>query len=393
MSLFRYSAWEWSEIRKEYYLHQCIIQQPDLNYRNPKVVKEMQNVLKFWLDKGVDGFRIDAIPYIFETIFDDGTIPDEPVSGLCDDPTQTCYLDHIYTKDLQETYDLVYSWRKLMDEYKQEHGGDTRILMTEAYTSNENMIRFYGNSLGERGAEIPFNFIMINDLKSNSTTQDYKDAIDQWVHNMPKEEDYVPNWVLGNHDNHRVINRLGLNRADSINMMLQTLPGIAITYYGEELGMADQWISWNDTKDPQACLQSPETYDALNRDVARTPMQWDDSRDAGFSTSNKTWFPVADNYTTVNVKSERWNASSHLNVFKRLILLRNFRSTLQDGSFESIADRNLLVFKREVPGAQLFVILNFGTADQDIRITDYFGTLKILYTAVVVSGNSRIPQG
>lgn len=120
-SLFRYSAWEWSEIRQEYYLHQCIIQQPDLNYRNPNVVKEMKNVLLFWLGKGVDGFRIDAIPYIFETVNSDGSYPDEPASGLTNDTTDIDYTTRIYTKDLQETYDLVYDWRDLMDQYKNEH--------------------------------------------------------------------------------------------------------------------------------------------------------------------------------------------------------------------------------------------------------------------------------
>ena len=92
VSLFRYSAWQWSDIRKEFYFHQCAIQQPDLNYRNPNVVIEMKIVLLFWLDKGVDGFRIDAVNYIFETMYDNGTFPDEPKSGLCDDPTQTCYI-------------------------------------------------------------------------------------------------------------------------------------------------------------------------------------------------------------------------------------------------------------------------------------------------------------
>jgi alpha-glucosidase len=122
-SLFRFSAWEWSEKRQEYYLHQCATFQPDLNYRNPDVVKEMKNVLLYWLDLGIDGFRVDAIPYIFETMNDDGTFPDEPLSGLCDDVEGTCYYNHIYTKDLQETYDLVYDWREMLENYTKTNGG------------------------------------------------------------------------------------------------------------------------------------------------------------------------------------------------------------------------------------------------------------------------------
>lgn len=393
VSLFRYSAWQWSDIRKEFYLHQCIIQQPDLNYRDPNVVKEMKDVLTFWLNKGVDGFRVDAIPYLFETQNDDGSFPDEPVSGLCSDPTQTCYLNHVHTKDLSETYDMLYQWRELLEEYQQQHGGDTRILMTEAYTTLEGMIEYYGDSFGRRGSQIPFNFVMINDIKENSTPQDYKNAIDAWIDNMPKETDYVPNWVVGNHDNHRVVNRFGLYRGDAINMMVQTLPGIAVTYNGEELVMTDQFISWEDTVDPQACLQDPDTFNALSRDPARTPFQWDATRNAGFSTANKTWLPVASNYKTVNVQRERATINSHLNVFKRLTQMRRTRKTLQDGSFVSIADDNLLIYKREVMNAQLFVVLNFGSADQQFKISDYFGTYKNLVSATVVSDNSGIRQG
>lgn len=353
----------------------------------------MKNVLSFWLNKGVDGFRIYAIPYIFETVNADGSYPDEPISGLTNDTTSIDYTTRIYTKDLQETYDLVYDWRAMMDEYKVKHGGDTKILMTEAYASLEHKLEYYGSALGKRGAEVPFNFEMIDRINVNSTPLDYKDCIDDWIDNMPKDEDYVPNWVVGNHDNHRVADRFGLNRGDAINIMVQTLPGIAITYNGEELVMTDQWISWNNTVDPLACQQDPDNYNRLSRDPARTPFQWDNSRQAGFSTSNSTWLPVASNYKTVNVKTEKADPNSHLNVFKRLVQMRKTKAVLQDGNLETLADRNLLIFKREIPGAQLFVVLNFGTADQGIRLSDYFGTYKNLVTASVVSSNSKIRRG
>jgi alpha-glucosidase len=270
VSLFRYSAWQWSDKRQEYYLHQCIIKQPDLNYRNPNVVTEMKNVLRFWLDRGIDGFRIDAIPYIFESVNDDGSYPDEPPSGLCTDPTQTCYYEHIHTKDLYETYDMVYQWRELLEDYKKQNGGDTRILMTEAYTSLDKKVEFYTDGF-RKGAQVPFNFEMIDNINVNSTPADYKECIDNWLDAMPKyDTDFVPNWVVGNHDQHRVVNRFGLNRGDAINMMVQILPGIAVTYNGEELVMSDQWISWEDTVDPLACNQDPDTYETLSRDPART---------------------------------------------------------------------------------------------------------------------------
>jgi alpha-glucosidase len=124
ISLFRFSAWEWSEKRQEYYLHQMGPFQPDLNFRNPNVVSEMKKVLLYWLDKGIDGFRVDAIPHIFETMNDDGTFPDEAKSGLCEDSDSPCYLSHIHTRDLAQTYELMYDWREMFDNYTKIKGGE-----------------------------------------------------------------------------------------------------------------------------------------------------------------------------------------------------------------------------------------------------------------------------
>jgi alpha-glucosidase len=354
----------------------------------------MNNILLFWLNKGIDGFRIDAIPYIFETQYENGTFPDEPVSGLCTDVVGTCYHNHIHTKDLVETYNLVYDWHDLLVNYTKQHGGDVRILMTEAYTTLEKTLEFYGNPFGRIGSQIPFNFELINNINVNSTPSDYKKEIDSWLDNMPKGSDFVANWVVGNHDQHRVVDRFGLNRGDAINMMVQTLPGIAITYYGDEIGMTDEWISFEDTVDQLAINMGPDNYWAVDRDPARTPFQWDTTPSAGFSTSLKTWLPVNSNYLEgINVKDERAKLGSHLNVFKKLVRMRKNRAVLQDGSTVTIADNNLLIIKRETTNTQLFVALNFGKEDQDFVINDYFVPLKKLYTASVVSDNSKIRQG
>lgn len=120
ISIFRKSAWKWNDERKEYYLHQFLEEQPDLNYRNPAVVEEMKNVLRFWLDQGISGFRIDAVPYLFETLPDSttGLYKDEKLSGTCADPDEYCYLIHTETQDLDETYDMIFQWRAVIDEYK-----------------------------------------------------------------------------------------------------------------------------------------------------------------------------------------------------------------------------------------------------------------------------------
>lgn len=120
-------AWQWNEQRQAFYYHQFAFQQPDLNFRNPKVHEEMQKVLTFWLDKGVAGFRVDAITHMYETAPDANTnLPDEPLSGFTTDPHDYQYLLHVHTTDQNETFELSYEWRKLLDDYRTQHGGDTK---------------------------------------------------------------------------------------------------------------------------------------------------------------------------------------------------------------------------------------------------------------------------
>lgn len=130
ISVFRYSAWEWSSVRQEYYLHQFVKEQPDLNYREPKVVEAMKDVLRLWLGRGVSGFRIDAVPYLFEIEADEeGNYMNEPESGECTDYNSPCFLSHIYTQNIEETFDMAFQWRAVMDAYKAEYGGVTRYIV------------------------------------------------------------------------------------------------------------------------------------------------------------------------------------------------------------------------------------------------------------------------
>jgi alpha-glucosidase len=194
LSVFRFGAWKWSPIRQQFYYHLFLAEQPDLNYRNPAVVVEMKKVLKFWLDRGVDGFRVDSIACMFEIPADEeGNYPDEPLSGNSLDPESHAYLNHIYTIDRPENYDMVYQWRELLDEYKLQHGGDTRVMMTESYGSTESVMLFYGD--GQRkGAQMPFNFQLLTGVNNDSTAADYKRIVDEWLTKMPA--DSSPNWVV-----------------------------------------------------------------------------------------------------------------------------------------------------------------------------------------------------
>lgn len=229
VSVFRFPGWRWSPIRKQFYYHAFLYQQPDLNYRSKKVVQEMKDVLTFWLNKGIGGFRIDAVPYMFEVLPDvRGNYPDEPLTGEdCPNKDDYCYTQHIYTQDQPETHDMIYQWRTLLDEFAYTHDNISKVIMTEAYTSLENIIKYYGD--GKRlGSHVPFNFEVISYVDRDSTAKDYYTRIMNFLTRVPKGQH--PNWVLGNHDQHRVATRLGEERRDLINILLQTLPGIAVTY-------------------------------------------------------------------------------------------------------------------------------------------------------------------
>lgn len=155
----------------------------------------MKDVITYWLAKGVQGFRIDAVPFIFEVKADRrGNYPDEPLTGdSCTNPDDYCYTQHIYTQDQPETFDMIYQWRALMDEFARSHDNVTKVIMTEAYTSLENMIKFYGD--GRRnGSNVPFNFEMISNVNINSTAADYKQRIDNWLARVPHGSH--ANWVV-----------------------------------------------------------------------------------------------------------------------------------------------------------------------------------------------------
>ncbi|XP_055372352.1 maltase A1-like [Condylostylus longicornis] len=278
LQAFRGSAWEWNEERQEYYLHQFDIKQPDLNYRNPVVVEQMKHVLRYWLNKGVAGFRVDAVPWCFEVAPKNGEYPDEPPSGFTQDKEEAAYLSHIYTQDQPETVDMVFQWRQLLDDYQRIHGGDTRVLMIETYSSLDNVMKFYGTR-SIKGAQMPFNFQFILQGNKDSSAKDITNIIKSWFNNMPGA--YTPNWVMGNHDQRRVASRYGVDKIDTMNMILMILPGAAITYNGDEIGMIDGDIKFEDSKDPAAIRAGPEKYQKFTRDPARTPMQWDDSTSAG----------------------------------------------------------------------------------------------------------------
>ncbi|XP_055921204.1 maltase A3-like [Eupeodes corollae] len=387
VSVFRGSAWEWNEKRQEYYLHQFVDKQPDLNYRNPKVRQYMNEILRFWLKKGVAGFRCDAVPNVFEVAPDaEGNYPDEPVNEWVTDPEDYGYTKHIYTNDQPETINLVYEWRQVLDDFKAEHGGDDRILMIETWSEIDIVMQYYGNKTAE-GAQIPFNFQMISRLTSESDAYYYAETINLWMDKMPKGR--TANWVLGNHDKKRVGTRLGAKRIDLLNILLLSLPGCSVTYQGEEIGMTDVWISWEETVDPQACNDDESVYLEKSRDPCRSPFQWSDEKNAGFSTGPKTWLPISDMYRDVNVKKERGVAHSNLNVYKKLQALRRDQTFKRGDSEVKAVNKNVLAIKRSLSNNFTYVILlNINETVESLDLNLVYPGLSGEMEYVVVTAKS-----
>ncbi|XP_070505137.1 maltase 2-like [Chironomus tepperi] len=383
-AVFATRAWTWNEQRQQYYLHQFAAGQPDLNYRNPKVVQEMKNVLTHWMIKGADGFRIDAINHLFEV----ADFRDEPLTGWTDDPNNYGYTHHHYTKDLDETYNMISQWRELINKFNEENPGSTRVLFTEAYANLTFTMKYYYDNEGKPRAHFPFNFLLIENLSEQSTAYDFKARIDEWFAALPAGA--TSNWVLGNHDKPRFGSRYGTERIDGMLMLLLLLPGVAVTYNGDEIGMLDYryGISWEDTVDPQACnTNDPMNYVWASRDPERTPFQWDASPNAGFTTGNTTWLPVNDNYRTLNLAAQREDEDSFFKYYQRLSTLRTDK-IFQNGDFKSHAfNDKVFSFKRTYQNETYVVLINFGSAPHTVKVNDM--DVNFPEKSEVVVGGSR----
>ncbi|XP_011702147.1 PREDICTED: alpha-glucosidase-like isoform X2 [Wasmannia auropunctata] len=367
VSVFGGSAWTWREERQAYYLHQFAYQQPDLNYENENVVNAMKDVMRFWLDKGVDGFRVDAIPHLCEDV----RFLDEPLTGN-PNPDDYGYTHKIYTKDQLRTYEMVKGWREVLNEYS-----DQKVLMMEAYANMTMTMKYY-----VYGAHFPFNFAFITDTDRDSKATDFKRLIDRWMVNMPVLR-ATANWVAGNHDNSRLVTRYGRQRAEAVTMITLLLPGVGVTYNGEEIGMEDTWISWEDTKDPQGCNAGKDGYEKASRDPVRTPFQWDDTTSAGFSTNSTTWLPVNKNYVTLNLAAQKKQDSSYYALYKAVAALRKWPAVKSGALTTRLLDDDVLAFTRKIDGEQsVYVVVNFANKEKTVDLSvlvDTSNELSVYY--------------
>ncbi|XP_075236575.1 maltase 2-like isoform X2 [Lycorma delicatula] len=381
-------AWTYNEKRKKFYLHHFHSKMPDLNYKSPHVRKEMENVILFWLDADIHGLRVDAVPYLIEAEdFGDEELIDE--NGSKNDYSN---LKHSKTMNQPETYELLREWRKLVDDYTAENNSETRVFITEAYTDLEHTLKYYGTP-EEPIAHFPFNFELITRLDAQSDSYDFADVINKWLKEMP--EGAWPNWVIGNHDRKRIATLFGPEMVDVLNTMVIILPGTGINYYGDELGMENTFVRWDQTVDPQGLVLGKKKYESGSRDGARTPMQWDNTSNAGFTTADKPWLPVNPNYWKLNLKNQQeCNQPTHVKVYRKLAAAMK-HPTVQKGDFQIYTpSKSMIVFTRTLDDNPTFiVVMNIGSESVQPDLSSVVSKLPDEVYVYTASINSEQNEG
>lgn len=351
-SVFGGSAWEFDPNLGQYYYHMFYKEQPDVNWRNPQVRAAMLDVFRFWLKKGVDGFRLD----VFNEYFKDEAFRDNPPKvGIRAFDQQ----EHIYDVSQPEMYPLLNEIRNIMDEYKETY------VVGETFLADPHHTATY---IGKDKLHAAFNFDFAN---NRWHPRRFFESALKWYAALP--EDAWPNNFLSNHDKVRTASRYCFgeedHRARVAAAMLLTLKGTPFIYYGEEIGMRDIPIrKKSDVLDPIGKRFWPIFK---GRDGCRSPMQWDSSPNAGFSQA-APWLPVHKNYTKRNVAQQSADPDSLLNFVKKLISIRRAEPALQHGDFIPLVEepRFILAFKRVFDQDNVIVILNFSSRKLDFELPD-----------------------
>ncbi len=364
LSFFGGPAWTYDKHTGQYYMHQFVTQQPELNYRNPAVVAALLDNMRFWLGRGVDGFRVDVIWLMMK----DPLFRDEPPDPAWDGVNPHNSLQHIYTAGLPEVHGLIRQMRGVLDAY------DDRMMVGEIYLPNEELVTYYGGPEGNE-CHLPFNFQFI---RAHWDATNARRMVDAYEAALPPGA--WPNWVLGNHDQHRLATRVGPDQARVANMLLLTLRGTPTCYYGDELGMQDVPIPPDMVQDPPAVNQ-PEIAHIVGRDPERTPMQWDASPNAGFAADGvRTWLPVAADYGTRNVAAQAADPASMLSFYRALTRLRQSEKALMVGSYRSLDARtpDVFAYLRSLGDTRFLIVLNFGGRARNLDLSAVAGQAEVV---------------
>jgi len=363
-SHFGGSAWEFDQPSGQYYLHEFLKEQPDLNWRNPAVKSAMFDALRFWLRKGVDGFRVDVM---WLMIKDDQFRDNPPNPGYTVGQGSRAQFLPSYDADRPEIHELVGEMRGVLEEF-----GD-RVLIGEIYLPVPRLMDYYGQRL--RGANLPFNFQL---LQCAWSAEELASTISEYMAALPAGA--WPNWVLGNHDKSRIASRIGFKKAHAAALLLFSLPGTLTIYNGEELGMQDVLIRPEEVQDP---AEKRQPGIGMGRDPERTPIPWDSSPLCGF-TSSAPWLPIGDANRTLNVQSSSSDPNSMLSLYQRLLRFRREEPALVSGQLTDMsATDGLLQFFRSEGSERFRFVMNLAEESRQIAVE----------TGVIVASTSQSREG
>ncbi|HEX2116925.1 MAG TPA: alpha-amylase family glycosyl hydrolase [Alphaproteobacteria bacterium] len=349
LSRFGGSAWELDERTGQYYYHAFLREQPDLNWHNPEVREAFAEVLRFWLRRGVDGFRIDASAVLAE----DPLLRDDPPNPNFDERTPPPEkFTRVFTDARPETMSYLEEMRAVVDSFSD------RVMLGEVQGGISRIGHFYHGD-GRPRFHLPLNFLLLDtewDVRSLTAN------IDQYLNAIP--DDAWPVWILGSHDKPRIVDKIGDPQARVAAMLLFTLPGTPIFYAGDELGMPNAKIPAGRVRDPFEHLVPGY---GLNRDPERAPMRWDAGAKAGF-TSGEPWLPLAGTERH-SVATQRGDSRSMLSLYRHLLSIRRSTPELVEGRFQPLRSQgDVLLFERCLEDRKLLVALNIGEREQTVRL-------------------------
>jgi glycosidase len=385
LSVFGGPAWTLDPLTGQYYLHSFLEAQPDLNWRNPELKAAMIDALRFWLTRGVDGFRIDVAHYIMKDP-DLRDNPPNPAYKVSANAYKSMgeYESLLITNSVghPDVHDILHEIRALLDSFSTEA---PRYSVGEIHVFDwAEWAKYYGPKNDE--LHMPFNFALVGAKWQAPVVRGIVEAIEAA---MPAGA--WPNYVLSNHDEHRIATRLGRATARTAMMLLLTLRGTPTMYYGDELGMIDGVIPPEREQDPWG-KRVPGL--GLGRDPERTPMQWSNSANAGFSPAGvETWLPIADGYDVCNVVSEEADSHSALTLTKRLLTLRRENAALYGGAYKTVggAPDECYVYERSADGVTFLIALNFSASQQTLHLSDLHATKAHIVLSTHLDRTDTVP--
>lgn len=355
-------TWELDEATGQYYLHIFLPEQPDLNWRNPDARAAMLDVLRFWLARGVDGVRIDAL----HNLMKDPELRDNPENEADHLTTHRTHGEefdrqqHLYEFDVDDNHEPIRAMRAVLDEFEAER---PRVAIGELHIFDlERWSRYYGEGLDE--LHMPFNFGLLN---TPWEAGHVRTLVDQLEAAIPPSG--WPNYVLGNHDEPRIATRIGVDAARMAMMLLLTLRGTPTLYYGDELGMRDADVPPARMRDPWGIRMGDAQF---SRDPARAPMVWDAGPNGGFCPAGvEPWLPLAPDVAATNVAAQLANPHSMLNLTRALLRLRRSSPALSVGSYRAVdgVPAGVFGYLREDGNDRYLVLLNFAEHSVTVELS------------------------